>query len=182
MNPLSGESSIVEAKSGPRRIVLPLLIDWRPMTATVTAAFVHHAAAFLLVAALMVELVVLKNELTLTSARSVLRMDRVYGIAALVLLVVGFVRVFHTEKGMDYYFSSGPFLVKLALFILVGVLSISPTIRFLGWRKALREGRVPDLDDGARRKVRTIIHVELTLVFIIMLMAVMMARGVWYLG
>ncbi len=53
------------------------------------------------VAALMVELVLLKGELTPASARSVLRMDMVYGIAALVLLVVGFVRVFHTEKGSD---------------------------------------------------------------------------------
>ena len=152
------------------------------MTATVLAAFVHHAAAFLLVSTLMVELVVLKNDLTVTSARSVLRMDMAYGISALVLLVVGFVRVFYTEKGMAYYFSSGAFLVKLTLFILVGLLSISPTLRFMSWRKALREGRVPELDSGSRRKVRMIIHVELTLLFIIMLMAVMMARGIWYLG
>ncbi len=152
------------------------------MTATITAAFLHHAAAFLIVAALMVELVVLKNELTLASARSVLRMDMVYGIAALVLLVVGFVRVFHTEKGSAYYFDSGSFLLKLALFIVVGLLSIYPTIKFMGWRKALRAGRVPDLDAATRRKVRMLIHVELTLLFVIMLMAIMMARGVGYLG
>jgi len=152
------------------------------MTATITAAFLHHAAAFLIVAALMVELVVLKNELTLASARSVLRMDMVYGIAALVLLVVGFVRVFHTEKGSAYYFDSGSFLLKLALFIVVGLLSIYPTIKFMGWRKALRAGRAPELDAATRRKVRMLIHVELTLLFVIMLMAIMMARGVWYLG
>ena len=152
------------------------------MTATITAAYLHHAAAFLIVAALMVELVVLKTELTLASARSVLRMDMVYGIAALVLLVVGFVRVFHTEKGSAYYFDSGSFLLKLALFIVVGLLSIYPTIKFMGWRKALRAGRVPELDAVTRRKVRMLIHVELTLLFVIMLMAIMMARGVWYLG
>jgi putative membrane protein len=152
------------------------------MTATITAAFIHHAAAFLIVAALMVELVVLKNELTVTSARSVLRMDMVYGIAALVLLVVGFVRVFHTEKGSDYYFDSGAFLMKLGLFIVVGLLSVSPTIRFMSWRKALRDGRVPDFDARARRKVRMVIHIELTLLFVIILMAIMMARGVWFLG
>ena len=90
------------------------------MTATITAAYLHHVAAFLVVATLMVELVLLKGELTLPSARSVLRMDMVYGIAATVLLIVGFVRVFHTEKGSAYYFESGTFLVKLALFIIVG--------------------------------------------------------------
>jgi putative membrane protein len=152
------------------------------MTATITAAFIHHAAAFLVVAALMVELVVLKSELTATSARSVLRMDTVYGIAALVLLVAGFVRVFHTEKGSAYYFDSGAFLLKLALFIVVGLLSIYPTLKFLGWRKPLREGRVPDFDPATRRRVRMLIHIELTLLFVIMLMAIMMARGIWYLG
>jgi putative membrane protein len=152
------------------------------MTATITAAYLHHLAAFLVVATLMVELVLLKGELTPTAARSVLRMDMVYGIAATVLLVVGFVRVFYTEKGSAYYFDSGSFLVKLALFIVVGALSIYPTIQFMGWRKALREGRLPDFAAGTRRKVRMLIHIELTLIFVIILMAIMMARGVWYLG
>ena len=152
------------------------------MTATVTAAFIHHVAAFLVVAALMVELVVLKGDLTPTAARSVLRMDAAYGIAALVLLVVGTLRVFYTEKGAAYYFASGSFLTKLTLFIIVGLLSIYPTMTFLRWRKALREGRAPDLDAGTRRKVRMLIHIELTLLFVIMLMAAMMARGVWYFG
>lgn len=152
------------------------------MTATITAAFIHHAAAFIVVAALMVELVILRNDLTVPSARSVLRMDRVYGIAATVLLVVGFARVLYTEKGSAYYFASGSFLVKLALFIMVGLLSIYPTVKFMGWRKALREQRVPEFNAGTRRKVRMLIHLELTLLFIIMLMAVMMARGIWYLG
>ncbi|HUQ52004.1 MAG TPA: DUF2214 family protein [Gammaproteobacteria bacterium] len=152
------------------------------MTATVAAAFIHHAAAFLVVAALMVELVVLKQELTVQSARSVLRMDMVYGVAATLLLIVGFFRVFHTEKGMAYYFASGSFLTKLTLFIIVGVLSIYPTVKFLGWRRALHEQRVPEFPAGVRRKVRMLIHIELTLLFVIMLMAVMMARGIWYFG
>jgi putative membrane protein len=150
------------------------------VTATIIAAFIHHLAAFVVVGALMVELVVLRNDLTIQSARSVLRMDMAYGIAALVLLVVGFVRVFHTEKGSMYYFSSGPFLVKLTLFIAVGLLSIYPTLKFMGWRKALGEQRVPDFDVGTRRKVRMLIHVELTLILVIILMAIMMARGIWY--
>ena len=91
-------------------------------------------------------------------------------------------RVFYTEKGEAYYFASGTFLVKLALFIIVGLLSIYPTIKFMGWRKALREGRVPDFDAGTRRKVRMLIHIELTLIFVIILIAIMMARGVGFLG
>lgn len=152
------------------------------MTANIAAAFFHHAAAFLVFATLLVEMVLLRGELTPVSARSVLRIDMLYGIAALIVLVAGLVRVFYTEKGAAYYFASGPFLVKLGLFIAVGLLSIYPTLKFLGWRNALKQGRAPELDDATRRKVRTLIHVELTLLVVIILMAIMMARGIWYIG
>jgi putative membrane protein len=152
------------------------------MTATITLAFIHHAAAFVLVAVLFTELVVLRNDLTVASARSVLRMDTIAGIAAPLLLIVGLLRVFYTEKNAAYYFASGAFLTKLTLFIIVGLMSIYPTVKYLRWRAALREQRVPDFDAGSRRRVRMFIHIELTLLFIIMLMAVMMARGIWYLG
>jgi putative membrane protein len=152
------------------------------MTASALFAFLHHAAAFLLVAVVMVELVLMRGELTVASARTLLRMDSVYGVSAVVLVIVGFIRVFNTEKGADYYFHSAPFLAKLAFFIVVGVLSIVPTVQFLGWRKVLKEGRMPALDDAKRRRIRTIIHIELTLLFAIMLCAALMARGIGFMG
>ncbi len=152
------------------------------MTSSALFAFLHHAAAFLLVAVVTVELVLLRGEVTAASARTILRMDAVYGVSAMVLLAVGFVRVVYTDKGSDYYFHSGPFLVKLVLFIAVGLLSILPTMQFLGWRKALKAGQVPALDDAARRRVRIVIHTELTLLFIIMLCAALMARGIGFIG
>ena len=152
------------------------------MTSSVLFAFLHHAAAFLLVAVVMVELVVLRGELSIASARTLLRMDAVYGVSATMLLIVGFIRVFYTEKGSDYYFHSGPFLVKLVLFVVVGLLSILPTMQFLGWRKALKAGQMPALDAAARRRVRIVIHTELTLLFVIMLCAALMARGIGFIG
>ena len=147
------------------------------MTSIVTLAFLHHATAFLLVAVVTVELVLMR-ELTLTTARSLLRMDAVYGVAALVMLAVGFLRVFYTEKSSAYYFHSVPFIAKITLFAAVGLLSIYPTRQYLGWRKSLKDNRVPALDDGTRRKIRLVLHIELTLLFLMMLCAAMMARGV----
>ncbi|HLF11975.1 MAG TPA: DUF2214 family protein [Gammaproteobacteria bacterium] len=152
------------------------------MTSSVTLAFLHHAAAFLLVALVTVELVLMKAELTLISARTLVRMDTAYGIAAVALLVVGLLRVFYTEKGAGYYFNSGTFIAKVALFIIVGVISIYPTMQFLGWRKALNQRQVPILDADKRRRIRLILHVELTLLFAVMLFAVLMARGIGFIG
>lgn len=152
------------------------------MTSSALFAFLHHAAAFTLVAVVMVELVLMRGEITVATARTLLRMDSVYGVSALVLLIVGFIRVVYTEKGADYYFHSGPFLAKLTLFISVGLLSIVPTVKFLGWRKALKAGQAPAPDDATRRRIRRVIHIELTLLFLIMLCAALVARGIGFIG
>ena len=152
------------------------------MTSSALFAFLHHAAAFLLVAVVMVELVLMRGAITVATARTLLRMDSVYGVSAVLLLIFGFIRVFYTEKGAGYYFHSGPFLAKLTLFIIVGLLSIVPTVKFLGWRKAVQAGQAPALDDATRRRIRMIIHTELTLLFLIMLCAALMARGIGFSG
>jgi putative membrane protein len=151
------------------------------MTATF-AAFLHHLAAFTLFAALPAELVLLKPELTMTSARSLLRMDAAYGMSATVLLIVGAFRVFSTEKGYVYYFHSIPFIVKIAAFAIVGVLSIYPTRKFLSWRQELGAQRVPVLDAGLRSRLRLIVHIELTLLVVVMFCAAAMARGIGMIG
>ena len=152
------------------------------MSSSALFAFLHHAAAFLLVAVVMVELVLMRGELTVASARTLLRMDAVYGASAVVLIIVGSIRVAYTEKGADYYFHSAPFLAKIALFIVVGLLSIVPTMQFMRWRKVLSAGQAPVLDDATRRRIRMIIHTELTLLFLIMLCAALMARGIGFIG
>lgn len=152
------------------------------MTMSTTLAFLHHAAAFVLFAVLTVELVLTKHPLTPDSARSLLRMDAAFGLSALLLLVVGFARVIYTEKGFDYYLYNLPFLIKIGLFAAVGLLSVYPTLRFLGFRPVLRKGGEPALDATQRRRIRLIIHLELTLLLGIMLCAALAARGIGHLG
>src|SRR4029078_8264744 len=94
-------------------------------------AFLHHLCAFALVGALAIEFALIRQELTLASARRLLTMDMVYGIAAGALLAIGLLRVFFFEKGAAYYFHSNAFIAKFSLFILVALLSIVPTMEFL---------------------------------------------------
>jgi putative membrane protein len=149
---------------------------------SVAFAFLHHLAAFVLFAAIFMELVLIKGELTLWSARKLLLYDLVYGIAAGVLVVAGLLRVVYFEKGAHYYLHSVPFLVKMSLFAVVGLMSVHPTRIFLSWRAGLKQGAVPTLDDVARRRIARIIHAELTGLAVIILCAVLMARGFGYFG
>lgn len=141
-------------------------------------AFLHHLAAFALVTALAVELVLLKSGLTVENVRKIVRYDAVYGMSAAALLAVGLSRVFFFEKGAAYYFHSAPFLGKLALFAVIGLLSIYPTREFFSWRAALRQGQVPAVAPGRLRALRTVIHWELSGVALILLLAALMARGI----
>src|SRR5580698_4937676 len=109
-------------------------------------AFLHHLCAFTLVAALAIEFTLIKQELTVSSARRLQVTDLVLGIAAGALFVIGLLRVFFFEKGAAYYWHSHAFLTKFSLFIVIGLLSIIPTMEFLSWRGAIRAGRVPAVE------------------------------------
>ena len=146
---------------------------------TTLFAFLHHLCAFTLVAALAIEFTLVRQELTLVSARRLQVTDLVLGIAAGLLLIIGLCRVFFFEKGASYYWHSHAFLLKFGLFVIVGLLSIIPTMEFLSWRGAITEGRVPVMEASRRRRVTGIIHVELFAIVVILLCAAIMARGGW---
>ena len=137
-------------------------------------AFLHHVAAFTLVAALAVEFVLIRDPLTPALARRLARADMVLGISATVLAVVGLLRVFYFEKGAAFYFHNAAFIAKLALFIAVALASIYPTVKFLRWRKALDPAAVP--------AIRRVLHLELAGIVLILLCAALMARGIGFFG
>ncbi len=145
-------------------------------------AFLHHLAAFTLVSAVVVEVALLKPPLTLAQARRLQITDSLYGISAGVLLVVGLLRVFMFEKGAGYYFKDVFFLAKLATFLIVGLLSIYPTVLFLSWRKALKQGVAPEISAVQLRRARMALMWELTGIVVILFCAPFMARGFGYFG
>ena len=124
-------------------------------------AFLHHVCAFTLVAALAIEFALIKQELTLSSARRLQVTDLVLGIAAGLLLVIGLLRVFFFEKGVAYYWHSHAFLMKFSLFVIVGLLSIIPTREFLSWGGAIRAGQVPVWEASRSKRVAMVIYAEL---------------------
>jgi putative membrane protein len=147
---------------------------------TVTFAFLHHLCFVALFVTLTVEMVLLRQTLTVENARRLLTVDGIYGAFAGALLVIGLLRVFFFEKGFAYYWSSHAFLTKFGLFIIVGILSIIPTMEFMKWRKDLKEGRVPAVDPARIKKLRQIMHWELTGLMLILFFAAWMAKGRFY--
>lgn len=140
-------------------------------------AFLHHLAAFMLVSTLVVEMALLKGPLDLTRARQLQRADLLYGLSAGLILVIGLLRVFYYEKGAAYYGHNAFFMAKMTLFGLIGILSIYPTVVFLTWGKALKQGVMPDIAEGLITRLRGILMAELAGVIGILFCAAMMAKG-----
>jgi putative membrane protein len=151
------------------------------MYSSALMAFVHHAAAFTVVAALAVEVALFKPPLSLPQARRLLRTDLIFGIAAAAVLVVGLLRVAYFEKGAAYYWHDLFFLAKFTAFVLAALISIYPTVTFLSWRASLRAGTVPDVPPQCTRRVRLCLMLELSAIVVILACAALMARGAGYL-
>jgi putative membrane protein len=152
------------------------------MYASALMAFLHHLAAFTLVAALAVEVMLFKPPLTLIQARRVLRTDMVFGLAATLVLVVGLLRVAYFEKGPAYYWHDAWFLVKFGAFIAAALISIYPTVTFMSWNRGLKAGVAPEVPQPRTRAVRMCLMLELTALLVILLAAALMARGFGYRG
>jgi putative membrane protein len=141
-------------------------------------AFLHHVFAFTLVACVVYEFIAYRQGMTIEEIRRIQRVDLVYGISAGLLLIVGLLRVFFFEKGVNFYIHSPFFWVKMAAFLMVGLLSIDPTIRYIRWKQSVRANIAPAIDDQEFKRTRLILRLEIIGIVIILLAAPLMARGV----
>ncbi|RIK30730.1 MAG: DUF2214 domain-containing protein [Anaerolineae bacterium] len=141
-------------------------------------AFLHHLFAFTLVACVVFEFIAFRKGLTTEEARRIQRADLFYGISAGLLLIIGLLRVFFFEKGAAFYGQSPFFWVKMGAFLIVGLLSIDPTIRYIRWNKVVQANQTPEISDTEFKRTRLILWLEVIGLAIIMLAAAFMARGI----
>ncbi|MCB2222470.1 MAG: DUF2214 family protein [Bacteroidetes bacterium] len=140
--------------------------------------YLHYLGIMALMGSLIAEHLILKPGIKNTQIKSLAGIDLVYGIAAIVVLATGLLRWFVVGKGSEFYLSNPLFHTKLTLFVIMGILSIWPTIRFLRWRRGVNKGETPDISDKLIKSTLMFIRIELLIVAIIPLLAVMIARGI----
>lgn len=148
------------------------------MLASALLAFVHYAAVFGIFATLFLEWRTMSRTPTWAEARRIQLSDRWYGICAVVVLAAGIARVLHFEKGLAFYQANPFFHAKMGLFVLVGLLSIYPTIRFIKWGAQTRQGAAPIVTETEFLRISWILRAQVVLLFAIALCASLMARGI----
>ncbi len=141
-------------------------------------AFGHFLAFFSLSAALVLQRALLAESLSVETARRIQRADLVLDIAAVLLLLFGFLRVIYFEKGSAYYFGNTFFQIKLASFVIAGIISLYPSAVYRRWSSELKQGIAPELESDMLRRLKKIIHWELVLIGAILICASLMAKGI----
>ncbi|MDR7375379.1 putative membrane protein [Rhodoferax ferrireducens] len=141
-------------------------------------AFLHFAAVFGIFATVFGTWLLLRQAPTCAQARQIQACDRWYGLCAAAVLGVGLLRVFYYEKGAAYYAGNPFFGWKMALFVLVGLLSIYPTVQFIRWGAQTRQGLPPVVSAQQLARLRGLLGLELALLLGVALCAALMAKGV----
>lgn len=147
------------------------------MLTSAIVAYFHYLGLMLSFAALLVEALFFKKDISLKEAKLVGIADGVYGIAASTILATGILRVLYFGKGSAYYLDNILFWVKIAIFVVVGLLSLYPTVTFIiWWIKDLTKEQVPTISPTQHSLITWSIRAELLGFCLIPLMAALMAR------
>lgn len=140
-------------------------------------AFLHFLAVFGIVGTIFFEWQTMSRAPTYSEARRLQVCDRWYGIFAGVVLVVGFLRVYYFEKGSVYYFANPFFVAKLALFVVIGLLSVYPTVRFIRWGAQTKQRLAPEVSQREYSRIMLVLRAEVVLLLGMTLCASLTARG-----
>ncbi len=148
------------------------------MSLEIILRYLHFISIFAIVGSLVSEHLLLKKSLSRKEIKKIATIDGVYGMGALTLLAVGLkLWLGGHGKPTEFYTYNFIFHIKIALFASIGILSIYPTVFFIKNRKG-----DPDEIVQIPKTIFMLLRLELLLLFIIPLLAGLMAKGVGYFG
>lgn len=143
------------------------------MIVDILVRYLHFISLILLMAAVLGQHLLLRKEMTRAEIARVQRLDILYAIMVFGVLGTGFAQWFWVGKPADFYSSNPIFHVKVTLFLIVGVVSAYPSV-FFGKNKKGDPGEVVKVPPLLIWSVR----IELLLLFLMPLLASLMARGI----
>ena len=142
-------------------------------------AFFHISAILGVVVFLTSEATLCRTEwMNAEIVRRLVRVDRIYLVAAITLLLTGLARATWGVKGAGWYWQQPLLHLKLGTFVLIGLMSIKPTLLFLRWRRQLdATGALPP--DHEVRSARRWMMIEAHLMVLVPLAASLLAKNVY---
>ena len=105
------------------------------MNSEILIRYVHFISIFTIVGAIVSQHLLLKEAMTPKEIKRMARIDSIYGVAAIIAVAAGLTLWFGVGKAADFYTRNWIFHLKVGLAVLLGILSLPPTIFFMKNRK-----------------------------------------------
>lgn len=148
------------------------------MTMEIVLRYLHFISVFAIVGALVSEHLLLKSTLSRKEILRLSKIDGVYGLAVLSLLGVGMTLwLGGIGKPTEFYSSNPVFHIKLTLFVVIGLLSIYPTVFFIKQAKGDPTEMV-----AIPKTIFWMVRFELLILLIMPILAGLMAKGIGFSG
>ena len=147
------------------------------MTLEAILAALHLVAILTFVVFLSSQAALCRSEwMNAAVVERLVRLDVIYGAAALVMIGSGLARLFWGIKGVSWYVSQPLFHIKITIVVVMAILSIWPSIMFRRWRRQLQAtGALPD--ELEVKKVRRLVMIQSHVLPVVAVIAVFWARG-----
>ena len=137
----------------------------------------HHLSVLTLVGLIAAEFALLRPGLGGRRIGQLARIDAAYGGMAMLVIVIGVLRVIYGASGWEYYVGNHAFWGKMAAFVAVGLLSVPPTIAIRNWARAARAAPDYEVPAAELARGRRFLHIEVAILALIPVFAAVMARG-----
>lgn len=142
------------------------------MNSYILFRYLPFISIFLVVGSVFAQQFLVTKQMKKTTLKTVLITDAIYGVASILTVTFGMILWFVVGKPATFYSESNLFWIKMVLFIIVGILSLYPTLfYFKSKKKSETFISVPN-------QLIYVLRLEVALLLIIPLFAELMAFGI----
>ena len=141
-------------------------------------AYIHYVSFMFCFAALAIERRLIKTDPNRQETIAMVLTDVVYGVAGIALLASGILRVLYFGQGSGFYTHNPLFWWKVGIFVVVGTLSLYPTVTYILWSIPLTKGELPVVGSVLVSRLKLVLNIELIGFAAIPIFATLMSRGI----
>jgi len=138
-------------------------------------SYLHYLSFMVLFAALAMQHLLFNVRLSPAKITRLVRLNGVYGTAAMIVLATGLLNVFALGKPSGFYLHNGFFHAKITLFLLAVGLSVWPSKRFYRAAQQVQQATAAAIELPATIAVYQ--RAQLLALVLLPLLAVLMVRG-----